>query len=269
MLKKRMIKRIFNLLSVLFILLIASISAYFYIVVKNKVNSAMIIINALKSSNDTGMLNSLISQIAGIFDIFVMQISLFFAIIVCLVLFSVFLFRLYLIENKNALIDPLTEIYNRKAILFGLDTEIKRAVRYRHSVSIAILDIDFFKKYNDLNGHVAGDALLKKFGKILRKSIRKGDFVGRIGGEEFLIIFPETRLKKAYNVCERLRRVTERARFFGEENMPGKRVTISAGVSEFDGSKKIEKEQLMEAADKLLYKAKEAGRNMVVSGNKE
>ena len=265
MLKKRIVKRVFNLLLILFVLIITSISAYFYIAVKNKVNSAMIIINVLKSSNEAGMLNSLSSYITEIFVIFIMQMSLFFVIIICLVFFSVFLFRLYLIENKNALIDSLTEIYNRKAILFGLETEIRRAVRYRHSVSIAIVDIDFFKNYNDINGHVAGDNLLKKFGKILRKSIREGDFVGRIGGEEFLIIFPETGLKKAYTVCERLRKVTERTKFFGEKNLPNKSLTISVGVSEFNGSKKMEKEQLIDAADKLLYKAKKSGRNRVVS----
>jgi len=202
-------------------------------------------------------------NISEIYALFIFQLIIFFVIIVFLLIGFWYVFRLYLVEKKNSLIDPLTEIYNRRAILFNFDKEVKRAIRYKNPVSFAILDIDFFKKYNDSNGHIAGDRLLKKFAKILNKSVREFDLVGRIGGEEFLIVFPETTIKEAFKVCERVRKVIEKTAFVGGENLLKKNVTASIGVAEFKGNKKINEELLLDIADKRLYKAKKSGRNKV------
>jgi diguanylate cyclase (GGDEF)-like protein len=115
-------------------------------------------------------------------------------------------------------------------------------------------------------GHVAGDRLLKKFAKILRNEIRDIDFVGRIGGEEFMIIFPETDIEKSAKACERIRKKIEETLFYGIQKLPRKKITASIGLIEFSGKQKIEKEALMHRADINLYRAKSGGRNMIISG---
>jgi len=170
----------------------------------------------------------------------------------------------YLVQKKNALLDSLTQLYNKKAILFHLRQELLRSERYGHPTTVALLDLDFFKKYNDTNGHIAGDNLLKRFARILHDEVREYDEIGRFGGEEFIIVFPETHIKDAAIVCERIRKAVSETKFYGQHKMPFGKITVSAGLAEIKGKRRIKQDTILNKADEFLYKAKEAGRNQVL-----
>ncbi|RLG10931.1 GGDEF domain-containing protein, partial [Candidatus Pacearchaeota archaeon] len=197
-------------------------------------------------------------------SIYLFQMLVFLCAISSLLMGLRYTVKIYSVERKNALIDSLTQIYNRKAIMFGLKRELRKSERYGHPTSVAILDLDFFKKYNDTNGHIAGDKLLKRFSRIIKESAREYDIFGRYGGEEFIIIFPETGINDAVKICERIRESIEKTRFYGQEKMPFGRVTVSIGLAETKGKKRTKKETLIHNADLNLYKAKESGRNRVI-----
>jgi diguanylate cyclase (GGDEF)-like protein len=167
------------------------------------------------------------------------------------------------LKRKDLKIDELTGIYNRRAIYKILDQEIKRAERFKHPLSVMMMDVDFFKVYNDNNGHVAGDVLLQKLSKIVTGKIRDVDTLGRYGGEEFLVILPETSHENAAKIGERIRKGIEAARFKGEENQPKGQVTVSIGLVTFHGEYG-HRTHLIDSADALLYKAKESGRNQLI-----
>jgi len=167
--------------------------------------------------------------------------------------------------------DPLTGCYNRGYMTERLPQEIKRAKRYRHSLSLVLCDIDHFKRVNDTYGHQAGDRILKEFVQWINESIRDGvDWLARYGGEEFLIVVPETDTKGACCVVERLRRILSQ-RAIG---IQGERIHITAsfGVTGLDPAtpdEKISPEALITQADECLYQAKQEGRNRIrVSGIK-
>jgi len=180
-------------------------------------------------------------------------------------------------EKKHELSteDGLTGLDNRR-LVFGNESkpnpsgELRRLFletrREEKPLSVMMLDIDHFKKVNDVYGHDIGDFILKQLAKVLKKTIRESDIVARIGGEEFLIILQNTDLVGAKDLAEKIREVVEKNNFNpdNKENMPNK-ITISAGVSTFTKeSKKIESEtDLFKAADKALSYAKEGGRNQV------
>jgi diguanylate cyclase (GGDEF)-like protein len=155
--------------------------------------------------------------------------------------------------------DDLTGIYNRRYIMEVLNTEIARAERYRYHLSLAIFDLDNFKRINDTYGHSAGDAVLVQFANLLRGRLRKTDVAGRYGGEEFAVIFSGTPLDRAVSICDELNGLVAQTSF-GEKN-PGIRLTTSVGVAYF--TEGMEKEVLIDTADKSLYMAKEAGKNCV------
>ena len=165
--------------------------------------------------------------------------------------------------------DPLTGCYNRGYMTERLPQEIKRAKRYRHSLSLVLWDIDHFKKINDTYGHQVGDRILKEFVQWINESIRDGvDWLARYGGEEFLIVVPETDTKGACCVVERLRRMlSQKAIEIQGERI---RITASFGVTGLDPDtpdEKISPEALITQADECLYQAKQEGRNRVrVSG---
>lgn len=154
--------------------------------------------------------------------------------------------------------DPLTGIYNRYKIDKCLEEEWKRSKRYSTIFSVIIIDIDKFKDINDTYGHQAGDLVLRSFSKIISKNIRDCDSAGRWGGEEFLVILPETDLQQATLVADKLRDIVENYLFSVE-----RRVTFSAGLGQFDHTHDLD--ELLTTIDKRLYFAKENGRNMVVS----
>ncbi len=152
--------------------------------------------------------------------------------------------------------DPLTKIYNRLKIDEVFYQEIKRNERYQYGLSIFMIDIDYFKSVNDEHGHLAGDKVLTKISSILKNNLRNNDFLGRWGGEEFLVICPSTNLKEAEKVAEKLRKTIEKTDF-----PPVKKVTASFGVAQW--VEKDTKEILISKADYAMYLSKQKGRNKV------
>lgn len=159
---------------------------------------------------------------------------------------------------NEAIRDGLTGLYNHKYFMLRLDEELQRAKRYSRPVSLLMVDIDYFKRYNDTYGHLAGDRVLADLGKILRRFSRKVDIVARYGGEEFAMLLPETRKAGAGILAERLRTyVEERRTGLGI-------VTVSIGVGSFEGANSnLSKEEFINVTDTALYRAKENGRNRV------
>jgi diguanylate cyclase (GGDEF)-like protein len=159
-----------------------------------------------------------------------------------------------------ATIDPLTQLANRQVLTERLTLEFKRAKRYRNPFSCLLIDIDHFKKVNDTRGHPVGDIVLAAVAGTLAGTIRDTDLVGRYGGEEFMILAPETSLRQAMFLGERLRCGIE-SQVTSEPDFP--RVTVSIGIASTDQT--IESTtDLVALADEALYRAKREGRNRVV-----
>jgi diguanylate cyclase (GGDEF)-like protein len=167
--------------------------------------------------------------------------------------------RLVATIYDSSLKDELTRLYNRRALEEFAPKEVARAQRFEHSLSVLLIDIDKFKQINDVYGHQAGDHVLRTIGRILRIETRKNDFSFRYGGEEFLVLLPETNKNQAKVVAEKLRNVIERTTM-----LPSNRefCTASFGVSELLANEHWER--LIERADRALYDAKNQGRNRVV-----
>ena len=164
--------------------------------------------------------------------------------------------------------DSLTGCYNRGHLNELLPREIKRALRYKHPMALAMCDIDHFKKVNDTHGHQCGDEVLKIFVQSISELIRADtDWLARYGGEEFLLVLPETNLENAYGMAERLRQhIAQKIIVTAEDQVS---ITASFGVTGFEASSSatsITDEALINAADKYLYEAKTQGRNKVVKG---
>ena len=169
--------------------------------------------------------------------------------------------------RKMASIDVLTEIPNRQKFKETFDKEWNRAVRNKTPFSVAFMDIDFFKQYNDAYGHGRGDKCLKEIAQALVDSIRRPtDFVARYGGEEFIAVLPETDISGAMTIAEVMRSNVELLKIPHAQSVPLDHVTISIGVSSvFPGSGFSDAAlvSVVAAADGMLYKAKAAGRNQV------
>lgn len=159
--------------------------------------------------------------------------------------------------------DGLTDLYNHRFFHQLLETEISRGKRYNRVVSLIMIDIDNFKRFNDSHGHPAGDVALRQLARLLKQSSRACDFVARYGGEEFAIIAPEAPPDAARRMAERIRSEVADAAFEGEEAMPGGSLTISLGVATFP-VQAADKSELVERSDQALYRAKALGRNRVV-----
>jgi diguanylate cyclase (GGDEF)-like protein len=157
--------------------------------------------------------------------------------------------------------DPLTRITNRQAALRTLTEEIGRANRYERPLSVAILDIDHFKRINDSHGHPVGDAVLRHIAGLLKANGRSADTLGRYGGEEFILVMPETDVDGGVASVENLRRVVARASFGQGDRSIG--LTISAGVAGGAGRESLDFEALLRHADVALYIAKANGRDQV------
>ena len=164
-------------------------------------------------------------------------------------------------QYKLATTDGLTELYNHRYFQEQMKRQVDQCKRYETEFSMIILDIDFFKKFNDTFGHQAGDAVLRQVAQTLKRNVRATDIVCRYGGEEMSIILPNTGKDVAYSAAEKIcKRVSDRKFKLGNDRETS--VTISLGVATFpyDGD---ESAKLIEAADKRLYNAKENGRNQV------
>lgn len=167
---------------------------------------------------------------------------------------------LYKKVQELAIIDGLTQVFNRRCFTDKFVQEVKRSEKFNYKFSFLMLDIDHFKTLNDSYGHLAGDVVLKEICSVIKDNIRQVDFVGRWGGEEFALVLPETDMKEAKVVAERIRRQTQLKyiQAYGELL----KVTLSIGIAIFpDDSSNIEK--LIDQADQALYRAKQAGRNKV------
>lgn len=162
--------------------------------------------------------------------------------------------------HNIATTDALTGLLNRREFDRRISEEFSRAKRHRGEVSLALFDIDFFKKINDSYGHNTGDTILKEIGGILASNTRNCDIVARYGGEEFALILPETPQTKAYELMDRLRELIENDTFNKTEK-PIK-CTISIGVAQLDLTDASPRD-FVERTDKALYRAKENGRNRV------
>ena len=156
--------------------------------------------------------------------------------------------------------DSLTNLINHGRFQYLLSKELKNAVKKKKPLSLAIIDIDNFKNFNDTLGHPAGDKVLIKMAKILKKACRSSDIVARYGGEEFVVVLLDTNKESAWGLAERLRQAIEQFRFPGEEIQPNKNLTISLGLASFPEDAK-NKSELVAKADSALYQAKAAGKN--------
>ncbi len=161
--------------------------------------------------------------------------------------------------------DDLTGVYNRRKFDQDLREELNKSIRYVRNLSLLMVDIDYFKKYNDLHGHQRGDAILKKLGMVFNKHMRNTDKAYRYGGEEFAIICTETDRDSAIICAERLRKVISEEKFEGEEDIdPYNNLTVSIGVSNFPFDA-TEIDKFIRHADDALYRAKAEGRDRVVA----
>lgn len=167
----------------------------------------------------------------------------------------------YKILEEQAHLDFLTGLANRRYFLELAEQEIARTIRYGNALAVCMLDIDSFKKVNDTYGHKVGDIVLKKLSTIFSESLRTIDIVGRVGGEEFAILLPETDNNHALDVAERIRRLVENTKITLENGLPLK-FTISIGVAMFI-DKDTNIDTLLHTADQALYQAKNSGRNRV------
>lgn len=160
------------------------------------------------------------------------------------------------ILSEQAMMDGLTRVRNHRALMERLRIEIALAERSKSDLSVALFDLDDFKRVNDTKGHLFGDKVLTDFASIAENAIRSSDVFGRYGGEEFLLILPNTTRTAAYQIAERIRKLVEGYHFFG-----GLRVTVSAGLQQYEGNGI---EGFIRCADENLYRAKGSGKNRVV-----
>jgi len=160
-----------------------------------------------------------------------------------------------------AITDHLTGIYNRRHFEKIIETEFAKVLRYNISLSCLMIDVDHFKRINDRYGHDVGDYVLKKIAELISSSLREVDVIARWGGEEFIVLLPNTTKEDAKGVAERILKSVSEYRFKG---LPSdERVTVSIGIASV-GDEMVDKwERLIKVADDALYKAKTMGRNRV------
>jgi diguanylate cyclase (GGDEF)-like protein len=165
--------------------------------------------------------------------------------------------------RRQAIQDPLTSLFNRRYLDETLPRELSRAQRLVAPLCIVMLDIDGFKQFNDSFGHGLGDTLLREFARILRDHLRKSDITCRYGGDEFVIILPDSSIADTQERVEQIRRLLEELQHiqFGEQSVAA--ITLSAGIAYMPDHGTTESE-LLKAADEAMYIAKQEGRNRVV-----
>jgi len=190
--------------------------------------------------------------------------SIYFIILIrmgCFILVGIFINQLITHLRAQAIRDSLTGLYNRHYLNEFINAYIARAEREKTEIALVLMDIDYFKRFNDTYGHLAGDAMLRAIGKLLEKNTRRGDITCRFGGEEFLLVMPGASLEDAFGRAEQIRKALETMQVkYGETQL---KATFSAGAAAYPihGSSF---EAVMKGADDALYAAKQAGRNCVV-----
>jgi len=168
--------------------------------------------------------------------------------------------------EQLAVTDGLTGLYNYRHFQEQLAHEFDRAKRHQLDLSLLMMDIDYFKIYNDCHGHPAGDQVLRTIGKIIKENLRKIDIAARYGGEEFAVILPETNHKSAIVVAEKIRKLIEQTPIDHEDQQPNGKLTISIGVASYPRDAE-DPRSLVDVADRRLYRAKQKGRNLVVASD--
>jgi len=165
------------------------------------------------------------------------------------------------INHRLAAQDDLTGLANRRSVIAALERDVARALRTQEPLAVMMIDVDHFKRVNDRWGHQAGDAVLRSVADVLRQRVRAQDIVGRYGGEEFLLVLPDTPFEGASQLALKLcAAVQALACSWGQDSIP---VTVSIGVFSGPLAHGVHSDQLLQAADSALYRAKAAGRNRV------
>ena len=162
--------------------------------------------------------------------------------------------------EQAARLDPLTQVLGRRGFTEAADNEIQRCLRYRHPLSLIMIDIDHFKVINDTHGHATGDAVLVGFAQLLTRELREWDMVGRLGGEEFAVLLPSSNAEQALAAAERMRE-SLRENHISVRGQP-LAYTASFGVAEFQPHE-LTLDSLLARADAALYDAKRSGRDRV------
>jgi diguanylate cyclase (GGDEF)-like protein len=175
---------------------------------------------------------------------------------------AVGLYAMTMFENAERLTitDDLTKLYNYRYLTQYLESEVKRCLRYKKKVSLLFIDIDGFKKINDTFGHLVGSQALSELGQMLRRILRETDVVGRYGGDEFVIVLPETPLNGAMVIAERIRKKVEDYEFVAQNLCI--RLTVSLGVANCP-KHTLTAEGLIKKADAAMYRAKELSKNSI------
>jgi diguanylate cyclase (GGDEF)-like protein len=163
---------------------------------------------------------------------------------------------------RMTIIDGLTQVFVKRYLLEALEKEIVRARRHARDLGFLMLDIDHFKKINDVHGHLAGDHVLKEVARVVQEGLRRDEVLARYGGEEFGVVLSETTLERARGLAERLRERVEQSRFVFQG--AAIQVSMSIGVAVLQDSDETSL-ALIQRADARLYEAKRGGRNRVVS----
>jgi diguanylate cyclase (GGDEF)-like protein len=161
--------------------------------------------------------------------------------------------------KRQSILDPLTQLLNRRGLQQVSERELPRSERAGLSLALAVADIDHFKRLNDTYGHTAGDVILREIARLLEASVRRGDAVARMGGEEFVLLLPDTDTESAVTLVERLRETVESHVFVVREIAI--HITMSFGVTLSRGRTGLSLESLVDEADTSMYAAKRAGRN--------
>ncbi len=176
--------------------------------------------------------------------------------------------QIYMKTRDYAIRDELTSLYNYRYFSYQLDREVNRAQRLGGPLSLVIFDVDYFKWYNDWNGHLSGDKALKTVAEIMTREVRDSDLVTRYGGEEFAILLPDAGKTEAFQVADRIRAKVREHPFQYAEQQPNGRLTVSAGLATFRADAE-DQLSLVEAADMALYFAKGNGKDQVVTAGDE
>ncbi|MCO6411394.1 MAG: diguanylate cyclase [Thiogranum sp.] len=164
--------------------------------------------------------------------------------------------------RKETEIDELTQLHNFRYFSKTLEKEVLRSGRYRVPLSMVLFDVDDFKHYNDSNGHLAGNKALKKLAGIIRKTVREVDIVARFGGEEFVLLLPETNREGAFTIADRIRQAVANSSFANGKQQPLQRFTVSGGVATLHVDAD-DSAALIRKADQALYQAKARGKNQI------
>lgn len=171
----------------------------------------------------------------------------------------------YIAQKRQALFsmrDPMTGLFNHKSILFELEKELGQAKRHHRPISTMMIDIDNFKRINDQLGHLKGDEVLKNVAQTLSKSLRKADVAGRYGGDEFLVILPDSGREEVKKAAERFK---ENIRKMQLSTSPGEiPFSVSIGLFSFHNGQDIDKNMLIDKADQALLSAKDSGKDKIL-----